>query len=107
VWTPTKDDRSTIPALTSGLECWSYFPSAPIGVVLLFHGSGGNGSGWFSKVEDARLMADAVAAGFGVVALDSQDRINKQWDNTVSASNGDVHNLLEVLAVFVSRGDIT
>lgn len=103
-WTPVLDTQATIPALSSSVQAWSYFPSSPLGVVLLFHGRGGSGSNWFSNAENLILARDVVADGLGIVALDSNDRVIKEWDVTLSAANVDFQNVNAALDAFIARG---
>ena len=72
----------------------------------MFHGSGGSGAGFFTNSETRVFTADAVAEGFGVVALDSEDRVNRQWNPTVALTNPDVQNVQDVVALFRARNFI-
>ena len=63
------------------------------GVIFRFHGTGGSASAMFNKDEDFTFARDAVAAGYAIAALDSTDRVNKQWDATVTSNNVDVLNV--------------
>jgi uncharacterized protein (TIGR03437 family) len=80
----------------------SYFiPQNPVGLVFVFHGSGGTGPGQFTSSEFLSLMRDLVAERFGVAAFTSLDRANAggRWDtNTNNAANPDVVRLNTVIA---------
>ena len=87
---------------------WFFPKSNPAGVIFRFHGTGGSGEAQFSKTEELKFARDAVADGFAVVSLDSQDRVNKQWDTTTSqgnpTANADVRNIQGLISTFVSQG---
>ena len=85
-----------------------YFPLNPVGVIFLFHGGGGSASGWFAKnVENISFLRDAVAAGYAVAALDSTDRVNKQWDGSSSITNMDVVSVQSAITHFSGLGLMT
>ena len=94
---------------TSAVNAYWHFPSSnPIGVIFRFHGAGGSGEAQFSKTEELKFARDAVADGFAVVSLDSQDRISRLWDTVTTQSNAganvDVRNIQQLIASFTSRG---
>ncbi len=109
VWSPITETGATIPGTTtaSGVKVMYYIPPNPIAVVLRFHGTGGGAVTAFTKVEDNQFSKDLVAAGFGVIALDSDDRINKQWSNVVNNSSVDIGNVRAVLTTLIARGLFT
>ncbi len=84
-----------------------YFPPNPVGVIFRFHGSGGSADSLFAKVEDFTFARDAVAAGYAIVALDSTDRVNKQWDAAGTAANVDVVNVQAAIDYFIGLGLMT
>ncbi len=90
--------------IINGVNVGYYVPPNPAGIVFRFHGSGGNFSSFFEKVED-RITANAlVAAGYAVVSVDSFDRINRQWDNrNLPASNRDLQNVSAIIDSFIQR----
>jgi hypothetical protein len=108
-WTPTIETGATIPGLTtaSGVRAIYYFPPNARGLVIRFHGTGGGAPTSYTKVEDRQFMNEAVAAGYAVLALDSDNRIDKQWNVTVTANNIDVLNIRAVLSAFSARGLIS
>ncbi len=98
VWKPTLE-------VINGTNVTYYFPQSHASVLFRFHGTGGSGASFFDKVEDNQFARDAVAAGYAVVALDSADRVNKQWDNSSPpSSNRDIQNVQAAIASFVGRG---
>jgi dienelactone hydrolase len=64
-----------------GFPVRSYVPADPAGLVFLFHGSGG-GTGFADKVETVAMLNVLTARGYGFVATESTDRIQKRWNNT-------------------------
>jgi hypothetical protein len=59
-------------------------------------------------VENRRLLDDAVVNGYAVVACDSSDRTNRQWDAlTLLATNVDMLNMQSALQLFQERGWIS
>ncbi len=92
----------------NGVTLSTYFPPGPLsGVITLHHGSGGSGANFFNRPEYRSFCEDAAARGYGLVALDSLDRVNKQWDPTVAASNVDIQNVQAALTLLISRGLMT
>lgn len=79
---------------------WAYhFPPNHVGVIFRFHGSGGSWQTFFGSAEDRAFADRAVAAGYAVVAGNSADRVNNEWDYTnLPASNPDIKNVLAVIA---------
>ncbi len=92
VWTPTSAVLNGLPESDPNAVRLIYaVPPNPVGVIFVFHGGGGSASGWFgNNVENVSFLRDAVAAGYAVAALDSTDRINKQWDASTLSDNVDV-----------------
>ncbi len=68
-------------------------PPNPKALVVRFHGSGGNAEGQFSDTESSYMNSLLIDSGYAIAALDSNDRINKQWDNRFSLDNPDVQNV--------------
>lgn len=48
-------------------------PQNPIGIVFLFHGTGGNGNSMFNKYESFSLIKDLYYAGYGSVSTDANE----------------------------------
>ncbi|MCY7348218.1 MAG: hypothetical protein LH614_18655, partial [Pyrinomonadaceae bacterium] len=100
-WTP-------IIETINGREYRYYFPPNARAVVFRFHGTGGSGATFFNRVEDRFSANNFAAAGFAVVALDSNNRVDKQWDNTNNPPNNvDISNVRAMIDSFVARGLMT
>ncbi|MCU0754175.1 MAG: beta-lactamase family protein [Xanthomonadales bacterium] len=102
-----------LPALASPLEdrvnASTYrwlLPAAPRGLVFAFHGTGGSGDLPFRKTEARRTTQLLLARGFGVVGLDSVNRVDRQWNPQVALSNPDVVNVQAILSRFRAEGRI-
>jgi dienelactone hydrolase len=86
-----------------GVHVLSYVPPRHSGAIVLFHGNGGGADAFLNAVEARIFAADAVAAGYGLIALDSADRERKVWNQQPSPDNPDVRRVKAVLAAFVQR----
>lgn len=82
-------------------------PSSVRGLVFSFHGSGGSGDLPFSKTEAQVSTRLWLSRGFGVVGLDSVDRVNRQWNLQLSLSNPDVVNVSGILTRLRALGLIS
>jgi hypothetical protein len=87
----------------SGVEVTRCLPNRHSGIILLFHGGEGTGAAFFRNTEPRLFAADAAAAGFGLVALDSADREHKAWQLKLQADNPDLRNVRTVLGAFINR----
>jgi uncharacterized protein (TIGR03437 family) len=97
-WTP-------VTGTFAGITVTYYIPANPVGLVFLFHGTGGSGNGQFTGSEYASLTRDLVAAGFAVAAFDCLNRQTGQWDTaTVGATNPDVARLNGVINAMRTAG---
>ena len=83
-------------------------PSGQKALILLFHGHEGSGAGLFRAPESRLFAADAAAAGFGLIALDSADREHKMWNARAGGRtpNEDLDNVRFVLAELARRREI-
>lgn len=72
-------------------------PTSARGLVFSFHGSGGSGELPFSKPEALVTTRLLLSRGFGVVGLDSVDRVNRQWNMQLSLSNPDIVNVTGII----------
>ncbi len=112
----------TVPAWTAVVGMFNnisvtyYIPPNPIGLIFLFHGTGGTGAAQFTGTEFLALDREAVAAGFGVAAFDSLDRtvvvtgsaLPGQWNTAIAgAANPDVIRLNGILQAMRSQGIIS
>ncbi len=84
-----------------------HFPANIRGLVFRFHGTGGFATTFFNRLEDRSHADDFVSAGFAVVALDSDDRVNKQWSTVLPPNNVDVNNVQAIINLFISQGLIS
>ncbi len=93
-------------ARIAGRDVYFYFPPAFEGVILFFHGSGGDAREWSDLGAERRhFFDDAIAEGYAIIALDSADRVDKQWDLTPDlASNADLEAVEAILTAFRSEG---
>lgn len=75
-----------------GHTTYSYLPAHPVGLVYLFHGSGGSAD-FALKVDTVDVLNTLTARGYGFVSTDSTQRTGaKQWDvdHATTATNADV-----------------
>jgi len=85
-----------------------HFPAKMKGVILAFHGAGGSATGWIGSVENDNFHRYAVAHGYGILVTESNDRIQKRWANSpVSASNGDIVSINQILDNLKTAGKLT
>ncbi|MDO9300036.1 MAG: alpha/beta fold hydrolase [Anaerolineales bacterium] len=94
----------------SGRAVYYFFPpSGYKGVIVFFHGSGGDAREWANLgMERRHFFDDAIADGYAIVAIDSADRVNKQWDlNPSPASNSDLKAVKAILTAFRADGQMS
>lgn len=92
----------------NGREYGYYFPPNARGLVFWFHGTGGNARSFFYRMESRYSANNFAAAGFAVVALDSNNRVDNQWDNTGNPpNNADISNIQAIVNSFIGRGFMT
>lgn len=80
-----------------------YAPASPIGLVALFDGGGGV-STWFNRIEPRRLVEGLVDADYAIVALESDDPTDGNFDGTDAATNVDIVNLQSALGMMEASG---
>lgn len=91
----------------AGVDIAFHLPEHPRAVLVLFHDAGGGLSSWLLGTEERQFMRDAVAAGYGVLAIDSADRGTGRWNLTATrAANIDLQNVHAVLEALATRGDM-
>lgn len=101
VWIPTFETLN-------GIQIGYYFPPNARGVIFHFHGQGGSANLLFNNLERRIFANEAVAEGYAVVALDSADRTNRDWNtNNDIAINPDIQNVQTAVNLFVQRGLMT
>lgn len=81
-------------------------PPNPRALVFAFHGSGGSGDLPFTRAEALVSTRLWLAAGFGVIGLDSVDRVNRQWNPEYALTNPDVINVIGILERLRAEGRI-
>ncbi|MBC8153865.1 MAG: hypothetical protein H7Z72_13230 [Bacteroidetes bacterium] len=87
----------------NGSSVYYYVPAGYKGVILPFHGAGGNASGWLdTNVENENFVRYAVANGYAVVITESRDRVNKRWNNAPT-NNPDINAINAILANLKQR----
>ena len=98
----------TVRTSTLGSVPVSYFiPPDPIGLVFIFHGTGGTGASQFTGSEFFAFLRDLVGAGFGVAAFDSLNRETGQWNTTVTGpTNPDIVRLNGVITAMRAQAII-
>jgi len=88
----------------SGVDVLYYIPQDPVGVIFRLHGSGGSAQSTLTSIESRLFSNDAVAAGYGIIAVDSVDRINGDWSLAPQANNPDISNIQAIIANLQQRG---
>ena len=88
-------------------DVYYYFPpSSYRGVIVFFHGSGGDAREWTDLGAERRhFFDDAIADGYAVLAINSPDRVDKQWNlNMPLAPNPDLDAVEAILKSFQADG---
>lgn len=78
-----------------GHTTYTYVPAHPVGLVYLFHGSGGSAD-FALKVDTVDVLNTLTARGYAFVSTDSTERTGaKQWDvnHATTAANADLPRL--------------
>lgn len=90
-----------------GLPFASYVPEDPAGLVLLFHGTGGDGPNIVDTIEMIDVLNELVARKIGFLAPTSENRDAAQWDTSAAPSaNVDYQRVLRMRAALVEAGAI-
>jgi hypothetical protein len=88
-----------VSATIQGVAATWCLPTGHRALILLFHGRfEAAGASFFRASEQRIFAADAAAAGFGLIALDSADRDQKTWQARGPGSGADLKNVRAVLA---------
>jgi predicted esterase len=82
-----------------GRDVYYYFPPVSKGVIIFFHGSGGDAREWTDLGAERRhFFDDAIADGYAIIAIDSADRLNMQWELGLPAeTNLDIRAVRSIL----------
>jgi len=91
----------------NGVNVLYYIPSDRVGIIFRLHGTGGSAQTTLSSIESRLFSDDAVAAGYGIIALDSVDRTNGEWSLAAPPNNPDITNVQAVITNFRERGLIS
>lgn len=109
-FTASYSDSPTQPASVVGFINGSRFerriPANPRGLVFSFHGSGGSGDLPFRKPEAMVATRLMWSRGFGVIGLDSSNRVERQWNPAFALSNPDVVNVQALIEQLRAEGVI-
>ncbi len=62
------------------LKVYFSIPENPRGVIYFFHGGGGSGLTWLLSVEQPYLLREAIDRGYGIIAMDSNNRNGNRWE---------------------------
>lgn len=101
VWTPSFE-------MLNGIQMGYHFPANHVGVIFHFHGQGGSANLLFNNLERRIFANEAVAEGYAVVAIDSDDRVNRDWATSNDiATNPDIQNVQAAINLFIMRGWMT
>lgn len=94
------------PAVTSTLAY--HLPAfRPRGLVFLLHQSGGDLNEWFDRAHPSLLLRELVAAGYGVAALNSVNRVTGAWSGTAAlGGNPDALNHVTALNYLARREEL-
>lgn len=85
-----------------------YVPEAHDGIIFMFHGRNGCGECMFDKGDTRDMVNDAISRGYAVVALDSFDRVNREWNlDPSAATNVDMQRVNALRNNLISRGKIS
>jgi hypothetical protein len=91
-----------------GFRAVRAIPAQPVGLVFVFHGSGGSAD-FALKIETIDVLNELWRRGFGFAATESTDRARKQWDNNTATptSNADLARLVRLHDEFIAAGPVT
>ena len=104
--------------LNNPFNVYYYFPPNPIGIVYLFHGTGGSAENFIYGVENRSFTNAAIARGYAIVSMDAEEvTLNQDIDGDGgrrfmtqpidTISNVDYRNIKKIKIEFINRGWIT
>ena len=104
--------------LNNPFNVYYYFPPNPIGIVYLFHGTGGSAENFIYGVENRSFTNAAIARGYAVVSMDAEEvTLNQDIDGDGgrrfmtqpidTINNVDYRNIKKIKIEFINRGWIT
>lgn len=104
--------KTTIPisftnVVINGSQVYYYVPPTYRGIIIPFHGAGGNATGWVGPLgnDNFEFVRYAIANGYAVVVTESKDRVNKVWDAS-GVSSVDIANIDVILNNLTTNGII-
>ncbi len=88
-----------------GVEVFAYAPDPLLGVVFIFHGTGGN-AGVVESTEMLAIVNEMITAGIAFVALSSEDRSARAQFDTDSArgNNVDFQRISRLRTAYIDQG---
>ena len=91
----------------NGSQVYYYVPATYRGIVIPFHGAGGNATGWVGPqgTDNFEFCRYAIANGYAVVVTESKDRVNKVWDAS-GVSSVDITNIDVIINNLTTNGII-
>ena len=104
--------------LNNPFNVYYYFPPNPIGIVYLFHGTGGSAENFIYGVENRSFTNASIARGYAIVSMDAEEvTLNQDIDGDGgrrfmtqpidTISNVDYRNIKKITIEFINRGWIT
>ena len=104
--------------LNNPFNVYYYFPPNPIGIVYLFHGTGGSAENFIYGVENRSFTNAAIARGYAIVSMDAEEvTLNQDIDGDGgrrfmtypidTINNVDYRNIKKLTLEFINRGWIT
>ncbi len=95
-------DRWVVPLIQA------IIPQPHIGIILFFHGQGGSAANLTLHEETRLFIGQAVARGYGVIAIDSYDRNQGVWDEEGSGTdNVDMQRVVAIRNTLIANGEIS
>jgi len=104
--------------LNNPKNVYYYFPPNPIGIVYLFHGTGGDAKGFIEGIEMRSFTNAAIAKGYAIVSTEGEEiTLNQDIDGDGgrrfmtqpidTINNVDYRNIKKITEEFINRGWIT
>jgi hypothetical protein len=104
--------------LNNPKNVYYYFPPNPIGIVYLFHGTGGDAKGFIEDIEKRSFTNAAIAKGYAIVSTEGEEiTLNQDIDGDGrrrfmtqpidTINNVDYRNIKKITEEFINRGWIT
>jgi len=103
--TGTTANRVTTPSVPASPISIGYEipPSHPAGIIFEFHGSTGSYADWFVQTDNVAFAAEALAAGYGIIAVNSA--ATGYWDyKTTYPNNLDFQNVQATITYLTGLG---